>query len=122
MRRDKVVVFVLWHGARNNVFTNRHNDAIQCLEFNPVTNVLVSCTSCDFFFWSVEEKSVKKCKTPARINSCSWNSIGQYLALGLANGSVSIRNGDGDEKFLIESDSSGGHAPAIWALSFSPRR
>ena len=42
--------------------------------------------------WSPEQKSVSKHKTSSRITCCSWTNDGQYLALGLYNGLVSIRN------------------------------
>lgn len=54
------------------------------------------CGLCLLFFssglWSPEQKSVSKHKTSSRITCCSWTNDGQYLALGLYNGLVSIRN------------------------------
>lgn len=79
-------------GANNFIFYFRHNDAIQCLAYNPTSNLLASCAVSDFALWSQEQKSVQKHKVNARINACSWTNDGQYLALGLGNGSVSIRN------------------------------
>lgn len=46
----------------------------------------------DFTFWSSEQKAVQKYKVSSRINCCAWTNDGQYLALGMANGTVSIRN------------------------------
>jgi WD40 repeat protein len=69
-----------------------HNDAVQCLAYNPVSHHLASCAVSDFAFWSAEQKAVQKHKSSARINTCTWTNDGQYLALGLGNGSVSIRN------------------------------
>ena len=42
--------------------------------------------------WSPEQKSVSKHKVHSRVTACSWTNDGQYLALGLYNGIVSIRN------------------------------
>lgn len=42
--------------------------------------------------WSPEQKNVSKHKVNSRITCCSWTNDGQYLALGLYNGLVSIRN------------------------------
>lgn len=70
----------------------RHNDSIQCIAYNPVSPILASCSSTDFGLWSPEQKNVQKYRVPARICSCAWNDDGTFLALGLANGSVSIRN------------------------------
>ena len=47
---------------------------------------------CCIGLWSPEQKSVSKHKTSSRITCCSWTNDGQYLALGLYNGLVSIRN------------------------------
>ena len=69
-----------------------HNDAIQCLAYNPISHHLASCAIGDFAFWSAEQKAVQKYKSSARINACAWTNDGQYLALGLGNGCVSIRN------------------------------
>lgn len=83
---------------RNSFVTNSeliyfsHGDAIQSLAFNPVSHQLVSCTASDFAFWGAEQKSVQKYKISARINCCCWTNDGQYIAFGLANGTVSIRN------------------------------
>lgn len=70
----------------------RHSEAIQCLAYNPVTFQLASCALSDFAFWSAEVKAVQKYKVVGRITSCSWSSNGQHLAIGLANGFVTIRD------------------------------
>ena len=44
-----------------------HNDAIQCLEYNPVTQQLASATCADFGLWSPEQKSVAKHKVSAKV-------------------------------------------------------
>lgn len=62
------------------------------MAFNPVSHQLLSCTQADFTFWSVEQKAVQKIKVSSRINCCAWTSDGQYFAIGMANGTVSIRN------------------------------
>lgn len=52
--------------------------------------------------WSPEQKNVSKHKVNSRITCCSWTNDGQYLALGLYNGLVSIRNKVKCFYFLIE--------------------
>ena len=42
--------------------------------------------------WASEQKSVSKHKVGSRITCCSWTNDGQYMALGLFNGIISIRN------------------------------
>lgn len=70
----------------------RHNEAVQSMHFNPVSHQLLSCSLSDIAFWSAEQKAVQKHKSGGRVNCCAWTRDGQYLALGLANGYVSIRN------------------------------
>lgn len=95
-----------------------HNDPVQCMAFNPVSHQLLSCTQSDFAFWAVEQKAVQKFKTVSRINCCAWTVDGQYLALGLANGTVSIRNKAGEEKGKIERP--GGSNAPIYAIAVNP--
>ncbi|NXU86720.1 IF122 protein, partial [Xiphorhynchus elegans] len=95
-----------------------HNDPIQCVSYNPLTHQLASCSSGDFGLWSPEQKSVSKHKTSCKITCCSWTNDGQYLALGMFNGIVSIRNKNGDEKVKIERP--GGSSSPIWSICWNP--
>lgn len=85
-------MFLRQHYRPTPFFCFSHNDVISCLEYNPVTNVLVSCSTVDFGLWSSEQKAVSKFKVPNAINACSWNSDGQSLALGYVSGHISIRS------------------------------
>uniref|UniRef100_A0A8B9YK93 Intraflagellar transport protein 122 homolog n=1 Tax=Bos mutus grunniens TaxID=30521 RepID=A0A8B9YK93_BOSMU len=70
--------------------------------------------------WSPEQKSVSKHKSSSKITCCSWTNDGQYLALGMFNGVVSIRNKNGEEKVKIERP--GGSLSPIWSISWNPSR
>lgn len=37
-----------------------HADAVSCVQFNPVTSQVASCSNSDFGLWSMEQKSVSK--------------------------------------------------------------
>ncbi|XP_051483299.1 intraflagellar transport protein 122 homolog isoform X2 [Apus apus] len=50
----------------------------------------------------------------------TWTNDGQYLALGMFNGIVSIRNKNGDEKVKIER--AGGASSPIWSICWNPSR
>ena len=76
----------------SNLHCFSHNDPIQCLAYNPVSLQLASCACTDFGLWSPEQKSVAKHKVNSRVTCCCWTNDGQYLAVGLYNGIVSIRN------------------------------
>ncbi|XP_064632482.1 intraflagellar transport protein 122 homolog isoform X2 [Lineus longissimus] len=115
---DKSVI--IWTSKLEGILKYTHNDAIQCLAYNPTTAALASCACTDFGLWSAEQKSVSKHKTPARVTACSWTNDGQYLALGLFNGVVSIRSKTGEEKVKIERP--GGALSPIWSLEWNPSR
>uniref|UniRef100_A0A2I3RX72 Intraflagellar transport protein 122 homolog n=1 Tax=Pan troglodytes TaxID=9598 RepID=A0A2I3RX72_PANTR len=115
---------LLWVSILYNIIYScllpRHNDAIQCVSYNPITHQLASCSSSDFGLWSPEQKSVSKHKSSSKIICCSWTNDGQYLALGMFNGIISIRNKNGEEKVKIERP--GGSLSPIWSICWNPSR
>ncbi|XP_055909537.1 intraflagellar transport protein 122 homolog [Eupeodes corollae] len=113
---DKSVI--IWTNKLEGLLKYSHGDAIQCLSFNPVSHHLASCSTSDFAYWSSEQKAVQKNKVSYRINSCAWTNDGQYLVLGLSNGTISIRNKSGEEKSRIERP--GGSSSAIFGVQCSP--
>ncbi|XP_032827224.2 intraflagellar transport protein 122 homolog [Petromyzon marinus] len=113
---DKSVI--IWTSKLEGILKYTHNDVIQSVAYNPVSHQLASCSSSDFGLWSPEQKSVQKHKASSRITCCSWTNDGQYLALGMFNGVVSIRNKNGEEKVKIERP--GGHP--VWSICWSPSR
>ncbi|XP_022096034.1 intraflagellar transport protein 122 homolog isoform X1 [Acanthaster planci] len=115
---DKSVI--IWTSKLEGILKYTHNDAIQCLSFNPITHQLASCACSDFGLWSMEQKSVSKHRTGSRITCCSWTNDGQYLALGMYNGCISIRSKNGDEKVKIERP--GGGLSPIWSIQWNPSR
>eukprot|EP00057_Strongylocentrotus_purpuratus_P025672 XP_011680146.1 PREDICTED: intraflagellar transport protein 122 homolog [Strongylocentrotus purpuratus] len=115
---DKTVI--IWTAKLEGILKYTHNDAIQCLGFNPITHQLASCAFSDFGLWSMEQKSVSKHKVTSRITCCSWTNDGQYLALGLYNGCIIIRTKNGEEKLKIERP--GGGLSPIWSLQWNPSK
>ncbi|XP_067319595.1 intraflagellar transport protein 122 homolog isoform X2 [Anolis sagrei] len=115
---DKTVI--IWTSKLEGILKYTHNDSIQCVSYNPVTHQLASCSSSDFGLWSPEQKSVNKHKVSNKITCCSWTNDGQYLALGMFNGVVSIRNKNGEEKVKIERP--GGSLSPVWSISWNPSR
>ncbi|XP_074406358.1 intraflagellar transport protein 122 homolog isoform X1 [Zonotrichia albicollis] len=115
---DKSVI--IWTSKLEGILKYTHNDSIQCVSYNPLTHQLASCSSGDFGLWSPEQKSVSKHKTSSRITCCSWTNDGQYLALGMFNGIVSIRNKNGDEKVKMERP--GGSSSPVWSICWNPSR
>ncbi|XP_028906907.1 intraflagellar transport protein 122 homolog [Ornithorhynchus anatinus] len=115
---DKSVI--IWTSKLEGILKYTHNDSIQCVSYNPITHQLASCSSSDFGLWSPEQKSVSKHKASSKITSCSWTNDGQYLALGMFNGVISIRNKNGEEKVKIERP--GGTLSPVWSICWSPSR
>jgi len=111
---DKTII--IWTHKAEGILKYSHNDAVQALAYNPVTQQLASATASDFGLWSPEQKSVAKHKVSSKILSMSWTNDGQYLALGQFNGHISIRDKGGSEKVLIERN-----AP-VWTLCWNPSR
>eukprot|EP01135_Chromosphaera_perkinsii_P010267 Nk52_evm9s2085 gene=Nk52_evmTU9s2085 len=112
---DKTVI--IWNENCEGILKYAHNDTIQCMAYNPLNHQLLSCTASDFGLWSSEQKSVSKHKLSSKALCCSWTSDGQYMALGLQNGQISIRGRAGEEKVRVER----GNAP-IWGLCWSPSK
>ncbi|KAG7313597.1 hypothetical protein JYU34_000752 [Plutella xylostella] len=108
---DKNVI--IWTSKMEGVLKYSHNEAIQCLAYNPATFHLASCALSDFAFWSAEVKAVQKFRVAGRITSCAWSPNGQFLAIGLASGAVSIRDKTGEETQRITREA------AVWAVTFS---
>ncbi|XP_045435161.1 intraflagellar transport protein 122 homolog isoform X4 [Pipistrellus kuhlii] len=113
---DKSVI--IWTSKLEGILKYTHNDSIQAVSYNPATHQLASCSSNDFGLWSPEQKSVSKHKSSSKIICCSWTNDGQYLALGMFNGVISLRNKNGDEKVKIERP--GGSLSPIWSICWNP--
>ena len=97
---DKNVI--IWTSKAEGILKYSHDDSIQALSYNPVTQQLASATASDFGLWSPEQKSVTKQKVNSKVLCLAWTNDGQYLALGHYNGNISIRDKAGMEKVLIE--------------------
>jgi hypothetical protein len=53
---------IIWTHRAEGILKYMHQDTIQCVAYNPVTQVLASATATDFGFWSPDQKSVAKHK------------------------------------------------------------
>ncbi|CAK4696321.1 hypothetical protein AeMF1_011920 [Aphanomyces euteiches] len=109
-------VVIIWTDKAEGILKYTHNESIQKVVYNPQSQCLASCTASDFGLWSPEQKSVAKHKVVSKILSASWSLDGEYLALGMFNGRILIRDKQGGEKVTIE------RSAPIWTLSWSPSR
>lgn len=110
---DKTVI--IWTHKAEGILKYTHNESIQSVAYNPVTQQLASATASDFGLWSPEQKSVAKHKVNSRICCVSWTSDGAYAALGCFDGTVSIRDKSGSEKIKIEASTT-----PVWSLVWNP--
>ncbi|CEF71315.1 Intraflagellar transport protein 122 homolog [Strongyloides ratti] len=114
---DKAVI--IWNDSHEGTLKYSHNESVQCLAFNPFSNTLLSCSVNDFGLWQDTNKNVSKYKVYSRCCTCAWNSTGEIFAIGMFDGSVSIRSETDGE--LLHSIIRPGGEP-VWALTFaSPR-
>ena len=116
---------IIWTHKAEGILKYSHNDTIQNLAYNPVTHQLASCTASDFGMWSPEQMSVSKHKVPHKILCSCWTNDGQYLALGMFNGIVSLRDKAGNEKvaflaLMIASSQSRPQIASILPTPFPP--
>jgi len=111
---DKTII--IWTSKAEGILKYSHNDAIQCLAYNGVTQQLASGTASDFGLWSPEQKSVAKHKVSSRICCMSWTVDGTCLTLGMFDGKISIRDKAGGEKASIV------RSAPIWSMEWNPSR
>jgi intraflagellar transport protein 122 len=60
---------IIWTSKAEGILKYTHNDSIQCMAYNPLTQQLASATSSDVGLWSPEQKSVAKHKVGRFIDS-----------------------------------------------------
>lgn len=113
---DKTVI--IWNLDLVGLLKFTLGDTVQSLAFNPVTHHLLSCSSVDVGLWCGEQSSVVRHRITSRATCCSWTSDGHYFAVGMFNGSISIRTKNCDEKVKIERP---GGQP-VWSLSWNPSK
>lgn len=103
---------IIWTSKGEGLLKYNHNESIQSLAYNPVTQQLASATEVDFGLWSPEQKSVSKHRVASKVLCQAWTSDGHYLALGQLNGNINIRDKSGHEKIVLE------RSEPVWALAW----
>ena len=102
----------VWTFDLSQKYTYNHSESVQVVAFNPVSaNLLLSCSNIDFALWLMPATKMNpKIKVASKILSAAWTSDGQYFALGLINGLISIRDAAGIEKIHVN------RSAPIWDL------
>lgn len=70
--QDKTVI--IWTDEAEGILKYTHNDSIQALAYNPITQQIASATESDIGLWSPEAKSVAKHKVSQYLFSLDCNS------------------------------------------------
>jgi intraflagellar transport protein 122 len=104
---------IIWNEEGKGILKFTHADSLQVVSYSPVEDVLLSCSSSDFGFWSPQDKSVIKHKVDSKILCASWRNDGHVIALGLFSGKISLYNIHGDEIGAIARN-----AP-VWSVSWN---
>ncbi|VIO86941.1 Uncharacterized protein BM_BM3532 [Brugia malayi] len=110
---------IIWTEQHEGTLKYIHNEAIQCLAFSPATCFLLSCAISDFGIWTQLEKSVSKQRTSSRCLCCAWSCDGQLYAIGMFDGTVSLRSAANNAEIKKIERSSG---EPVWAIAFGAAR
>lgn len=98
--QDGNVMF--WTRSGEGVSRYRHNQPIQCLQYNPSTFDLTSATASDLCLWSIKHnKRSHKSNIPAKCLSMDWCPNGKMLALSLQNDTVVLYDKSGKQLHCI---------------------
>lgn len=76
---DKNVI--IWKSTAEGILKYSHNDTIQSLQYNPISQQLASVTATDFGLWSPDQKSVGKHKIGARGLCCRFVCLSLFRSL-----------------------------------------
>eukprot|EP00457_Paulinella_chromatophora_P000660 gb/GEZN01000660.1/.p1 GENE.gb/GEZN01000660.1/~~gb/GEZN01000660.1/.p1 ORF type:complete len:1240 (-),score=215.56 gb/GEZN01000660.1/:187-3660(-) len=101
-------------------------ESVQCMAFNPVSNFLAVGTLSELYVFNTKldasgklepsTKSQKPIKTGSKVCSVAWSLDGNYLACGLFDGRVTIRNKAGLEDSSPKPIKRNG---PVWCLAFA---
>jgi WD40 repeat protein len=84
---------ILWDANEGKgILKYNHESPVEVVSFNPISDLLASCASNDFGFWSSDTSKVSKHKVDSKVLDCAWSRDGNLLALGHESGLVSIFN------------------------------
>lgn len=101
---------IIWTKEGTGVLKFTHDSSIQVVAFNPLQQLLVSCSSHDIGFWSPRNQGVKKNKIGSKVLSAAWKQTGDILAIGLLSGGIQFVTASGNFQHDLTMGS------PVWAL------
>jgi FOG: WD40 repeat len=101
---------IIWTKEGTGILKFTHDSSIQVVAFNPLQQLLVSCSSHDIGFWSPRNQGVKKNKIDSKVLSAAWKQTGDILAIGLLSGDIHFVSASGNFQHDLTMGS------PVWAL------
>ena len=105
---------IIWSSKGEGLLRYPQKSSVQCLVFNPATHQLVSGYSNGYSLWTPDQKEVKTVDLSAKVLCASWTSDGALLAVGLWDGTVTIRSKEGESKCEIK------RLAPVWTVEWNP--
>ena len=88
-------VVIIWNSEQNKgIVKFSINGSASCLTFSPVAPNLLACAGTEISVWHPKIKQVVPISLPAKVLTASWSPDGKTFAIGMINGTVSVRNSE----------------------------
>ncbi|OHS98387.1 hypothetical protein TRFO_35234 [Tritrichomonas foetus] len=88
-------VVIIWNSEQNKgIVKFSINGSASCLTFSPVAPNLLACAGTELSVWHPKIKQVVPVSVPAKVLCASWAPDGKTFAVGLINGTISVRNSE----------------------------
>ena len=84
------------------------------LIFSPLNPQFIACAGEEFYYWNAQQKSVAPTIVSSKILCSSWSPDGKSFAIGMINGSISVRNSDNFQEYY-----SNNHQVPVFTLCWS---
>lgn len=107
----------IWNESRNGFEIHSkyiHSSSVQCVAYNPISEIVVSGATKELNIWSADVDKVKTVKVNSKVLCVGWTSDGTSFAAGMYDGTISIRTASGAEQAKIQRE-----AP-VWCLKWNP--
>ena len=88
-------VVIIWNSEQNKgIVKFSINGSAACLTFSPVAPNLLACAGTEISVWYPKIKQVVPVSMNAKVLTAAWSPDGKTFAIGMINGTVSVRNAE----------------------------
>lgn len=92
-------VVIIWNSEQNKgIVKFSINGSASCLTFSPVAPNLLACAGTELSIWHPKIKQVVPFAVAAKVLCAAWAPDGKAFAIGLINGTVSVRNSENNQE------------------------